>query len=56
MGDLLGSPHVASLSFRSFDALDYFKLNVGSCFRLLCSLSFMAIFLLSLFNYCLVAW
>jgi hypothetical protein len=42
--------------FWSFDALDFFKLNVGSYFRLLCSLSFMAIFLLSMFYYCIVAW
>jgi hypothetical protein len=28
---------------------DWFKLNIGSYFRLLCSLSFMTIFLLSLF-------
>jgi hypothetical protein len=42
--------------FWSFDAIDYFKLNIGSCFRLHCSLSFMDIFLLSLFYYCLVVW
>jgi hypothetical protein len=40
--------------FLSFDALDCFKLNVSSCFRLLCSLSFMVIFILSLFYYCFV--
>jgi hypothetical protein len=34
--------------FWSSDALDWFKLYIGSSFRLLYSLSFMAIFLLSL--------
>jgi hypothetical protein len=42
--------------FWCFNVLDCFKLNDGSCFCLLCSLSFIAIFLLSLFYYCLVAW
>jgi hypothetical protein len=36
--------------------LVWFKLNVGSCFRLLWSFRFMPIFLLPLFYYCLVAW
>jgi hypothetical protein len=32
------------------------KLNIGSCFHLLCSFGFMPIYLLPLFSYCLVAW
>jgi hypothetical protein len=39
-----------------FGVLYWFNLYDDSCFRLLCSLSFMAIFLLSLFHNCLVVW
>jgi hypothetical protein len=34
----------------------WFNLYDDSCFRLHCSLNFMAIFLLSLFHNCLIAW
>jgi hypothetical protein len=42
--------------FQSFVILIWFKLNIGSCFRLLWSFRFMPIFLLPVFYYCLVAW
>jgi hypothetical protein len=40
--------------FQSFVVLVWFKLNIGSYFRLLWSFRFMSIFLLPLFYYCLV--
>jgi hypothetical protein len=47
---------IIMVTFRVFVILIWFKLNVGSCFRLLWSFRFIPIFLLPLFYSCLVAW